>query len=72
MAGMNTALTSSRQKLTAERIAGYGAEQRRLKEEAAARRAAAALRAATGAETDRNVPARPSRSPAVARGGVEG
>jgi hypothetical protein len=63
MAGMNTTLTSSRQKLTAERVAGYGAEQRRLKAAAAGRRAAAA----TGEETAHSVSARRQRPPAVAR-----
>jgi hypothetical protein len=67
MAGMNIVLTSSRQRLTAERVAGYGAEQRRLKAAAADRRAAAALRAATGEETDHSVAAGSRRPPAVVR-----
>jgi hypothetical protein len=41
MAAVNPTLTS-KQKASAERIASYGAEQRRLKEAAADRRAAAA------------------------------
>lgn len=42
MAAMNKPLGPSRQQLAAERIAGYGAEQERLKAAAAARRAAIA------------------------------
>jgi hypothetical protein len=41
MAATNRTLTP-KQQLAAERVAGFGAEQRRLKEEAATRRAAAA------------------------------
>ena len=64
MAGMNTMVTSSRQKRATELVATYGAEQRRLKAEAADRRADARE------ETDR-VPARRWRPPAVARGVVD-
>jgi hypothetical protein len=51
---MNRKFVSSRQKFSEERIASYGAEQRRLKEAAAARRAAAAdAPRSAGAKTDR-------------------
>ncbi len=56
MAAMNTTFTTSRNKLTAERVARYTAEQRRLKAAAASRRAAAA-----GARSDAGVPATPER-----------
>jgi hypothetical protein len=62
---MNGKFTSNRQRLLAERVASYGAEQRRLKDAAASRRAAAALRAARE-ETDHNLSARPQRLPAAA------
>jgi hypothetical protein len=42
MAAMNKPLGPSRQQVAAERIAGFGAEQQRLKAAAAARRAASA------------------------------
>ncbi|HEV7773681.1 MAG TPA: hypothetical protein VGO48_10390 [Conexibacter sp.] len=42
MAAIDKPLTPSRQQVAAERIAGYGAEQQRLKAAAAARRKAAA------------------------------
>jgi hypothetical protein len=62
---MNRAFTSTdRQRLLAEQIASYGAEQRRLKAAAADRRAAMAVREA-GEETARGVPARPRRPPAA-------
>jgi len=62
---MNRAFTSTdRQKVLAEQIAGYGAEQRRLKAAAADRRAAMALREA-GEETGGRVPAGPRRPPAA-------
>jgi hypothetical protein len=67
MAGMNTQVMSRRQTRMAEQVAGYGAEQRRLKEAAAGRRAAAALRAAVDEETDRGLSARRARPPASAR-----
>jgi hypothetical protein len=47
MTGISSA-SPSRQQLFAERVAIYGAEQRRLKAAAADRRAAAALHAKTG------------------------
>jgi hypothetical protein len=62
---MNSAFTSNRQRRLAEQVAGYGAEQRRLKAAAADRRVAAASRAA-GEETDHGVPARPRRLTAAA------
>lgn len=65
MAAMNTTFVSNRQKLTAERIASYGAEQRRLKEAAAARRAAAAT---ADARVDEGFSVRRERPLAVARG----
>lgn len=62
---MDRAFTSTnRQRLLAEKVAGYGAEQRRLKVAAAERRAATALRAA-GEETGYTPPARPRRPPAA-------
>lgn len=70
MAGMNIASTPSRQKLTADRAAGYRAEQRRLKEAAAGRRAAA-LGAATGEEADRGASAGRRRPSADVRRSVE-
>jgi hypothetical protein len=60
MAAMNTTFTSSRNRLTAERVASYTAEQRRLKAAAASRRAAAAA----GKKSD---PARPERPSALTR-----
>ncbi|MGB2711462.1 MAG: hypothetical protein WBC33_08080 [Conexibacter sp.] len=62
---MNTTFTSNRQRLSAERVAGYGAEQRRLKAEAAGRRAAAALRATAGEEPEHGRSASPQRPPAT-------
>jgi hypothetical protein len=67
---MNRAFTSSRQRLLAEQVASYGAEQRRLKAAAASRRAAAVLHAA-GEETDHGLPAR-ARRPPVASGCSQG
>ncbi len=61
---MNRAFTSSRQRLLAEQVASYGAEQRRLKAAAASRRAAVVLRAA-GEGTDHSLLARPWRPPAA-------
>lgn len=50
---MNRQFVSTRQRLLEERIAGYGAEQRRLKAAAAERRAAtAADPRSAGAKTD--------------------
>jgi hypothetical protein len=56
MAAMNTRFTSSRQKVSAELIASFGAEQRRLKAAAAVRRAAAA---AAGEVVDKGFSVRP-------------
>ena len=58
MAAMNTSFTSTKQKVAAERVASYGAEQRRLKAAAAGRRAAAA---AGGEKTARDFSARQER-----------
>jgi hypothetical protein len=63
---MNRTFTSNRQRLEAERAAGYEAEQRRLKAEAAARRAVAASRATAGEATDPGTSARPQRSSGAA------
>jgi hypothetical protein len=63
---MNRTFTSNRQRLLAERVAGYAAEQRRLKAAAADRRAASALRATAGEETDPGLSARPQSPPATA------
>ncbi len=63
---MNRAFTSTnRQRLLADQVASYGAEQRRLKAAAADRRTATAVRAA-GEEAGHGLPARPRRSPAAA------
>jgi hypothetical protein len=62
MAAMNTPITP-KQKAAAERIASYGAEQRRLKAAAASRRAAAA----SDEKADQRSRAKPERSPSVAR-----
>jgi len=67
---MNRAFTSNKQRLLAEQVAGYGAEQRRLKAAAARRRAAVVLRAA-GEEADHSLPARPHRPPAAAGRGQQ-
>jgi len=64
---MDRQFTSTRQRLLAERVAGYGAEQRRLKAAAAERRAAAALRA-TGEAGDHGLSARPRRPSTAAAG----
>jgi hypothetical protein len=64
MATMNTTFTSTKQKVAAERIAGFGAEQRRLKEAAAVRRAAAAAR---GDDADKGFSPNPERPPVAAR-----
>jgi len=70
---MNRAFTSTdRQRLKAEQIASYGAEQRRLKAEAADRRAAVALRAASDSakaamEAAGIEPARPEQTGAARR-----
>jgi hypothetical protein len=64
MAAMNTMFTS-KQKAAAERIASFGAEQRRLKAAAASRRAAAA----TDEQPDRGTWARPEPSPSAVRRG---
>jgi hypothetical protein len=62
---MNRTFTSTdRQRLRAEQIASYGAEQRRLKAAGAERRAAMALHAA-GEAIDHRLPARPRRPPAA-------
>jgi hypothetical protein len=63
MAGMNMMHGSNRSKNSPERIASFGAEQRRLKAAAAGRRAAAAA----GGQSGQALPSRPERSPAVAR-----
>jgi hypothetical protein len=60
MAAMNTQQRSTKQQLAAERIAGFGAEQRRLKEAANARRTAAA---AADEQAERHFSARPERAP---------
>jgi hypothetical protein len=63
MAAMNTTFTTSRNKLTAERVARYAAEQRRLKAAAASRRAASAA----GTAGESSVPATPERLSARTR-----
>lgn len=66
MTRMNTQVLSRRQKLLAERVVGYGAEQRRLKAAASERRTAAASAEAT----DGGAAARRWRPPAVADRGA--
>ncbi len=63
---MNRTFTPSRQRLLAEQIAGYGAEQRRLKAAAAARRAAAAVRVTESEAAAHDISARPGRASAAA------
>lgn len=60
MASMNSQYRSTKQQLAAERIEGFGAEQRRLKAAATTRRAAAAE---ADAPLERSFSARPERAP---------
>jgi hypothetical protein len=64
MAATDRTGTSTRQQIAAERIASFGAEQRRLKAAAASRRAVAA---AAGDRSARSVSAKLDRSPVVGR-----
>ncbi len=60
MATVNRSYASARREAAAERVAGFGAEQRRLKAAAAVRREASA----TGGETrDASFSVRPERPP---------